>query len=123
MPSLNGGNRIAHPKEKTIGHYEFTFNGEKAVICHGVGHLCELANAKEYGEQYAKWDIDKYPCIPEHYKVVVKDKTKTCYNYVKPNITRSLSRTKQKLAIIMSRTSSNKLTGLSVQRTLTVREN
>ncbi len=81
--ALNGGNRIAHPKEKTIGHYEFTFNGEKAVICHGVGHLCELANAKEYGEQYAKWDIDKYPCIPEHYKVVVKDKTKTCYNYVK----------------------------------------
>ena len=81
--ALNGGNRIAHPKEKTIGHYEFTFNGEKAVICHGVGHLCELANAKEYGEQYAKWDIDKYPCIPEHYKVVVKDKTKTCYNYDK----------------------------------------
>ena len=81
--ALNAGNRIAHPKEKTIGHYEFTFNSEKAVLCHGVGHLCELAEAKNYGEQYKKWDLATYPCIPEQYKVIVKEQTKTCYNYVK----------------------------------------
>ena len=50
-------------------YYEFTFKGEKAILCHGVGHLCGLADAKTYGEQFEKWDLDKYPCIPEQYKV------------------------------------------------------
>ena len=81
--ALHAGNRIAHPKEPTIGHYEFTFKGEKAVLCHGVGHLCGLADAKEYGDQFAKWDLSVYPCVPEAYKVVVKDKTKACFDYVK----------------------------------------
>ena len=30
--ALKAGNRIAHPKEPTIGHYEFTFNGEMSGI-------------------------------------------------------------------------------------------
>ena len=30
--ALKAGNRIANKKEPTIGHYEFTFNGEKAVL-------------------------------------------------------------------------------------------
>lgn len=81
--ALHAGKRIAYPKEPTIGHYEFTFRGEKAILCHGVGHLCELANAKSYGEQYAKWDLNVYPCIPQEYKIAVKDKTKTCFEYVK----------------------------------------
>ena len=81
--ALHAGNRIAHPKEPTIGHYEFTFKGEKAILCHGVGHLCGLADAKAYGEQFAKWDLKEYPCIPEQFKVIVKDKTKTCFDYVK----------------------------------------
>ena len=81
--ALHAGKRIAHPKEPTSGHYEFIFKGEKAILCHGVGHLCELANAKSYGEQYAKWDLNVYPCIPQEYKISVKDKTKTCFEYVK----------------------------------------
>lgn len=81
--ALNAGKRIAHPKEPTIGHYEFTFDGQPTVLCHGVGHLCGLADAKEYGEQYKKWDINIYPCIPQKYKVIVKDKTKACFDYVK----------------------------------------
>ena len=81
--ALHAGNRIAHSKEPTIGHYEFTFKGEKAILCHGVGHLCGLADAKAYGEQFAKWDLKEYPCIPERYKIIVKDTTKTCYEYVK----------------------------------------
>ena len=41
--ALKAGNRIANSKEPTIGHYEFTFNGEKAVLCHGVGHwICGI---------------------------------------------------------------------------------
>ena len=81
--ALHAGNRIAYQKEPTIGHYEFTFNGEKAVICHGVGHLCGLANAREYGERFIKWDLNAYPCIPDEYKVIVKDATKMCFEYVK----------------------------------------
>lgn len=81
--ALGAGKRIPHQKEPTIGHYEFTFNGEQSVLCHGVGHLCGLADAKSYGEQYAKWDLNVYPCIPQEYNIVVKDKTRTCYNYVK----------------------------------------
>lgn len=77
--ALHAGNRIAHPKEPTIGHYEFTFKGEKAILCHGVGHLCGLADAKEYGDQFAKWDLNAYPCIPDTYKVIVKKDTKTCF--------------------------------------------
>ncbi len=81
--ALKAGNRIANKKEPTIGHYEFTFNGEKAVLCHGVGHLCGLADRTAYGEQYKNWDLSIYPCIPDSYQVVVKDKTKTCFEYVK----------------------------------------
>ena len=81
--ALHAGNRIAYQKEPTIGHYEFTFNGEKAVICHGVGHLCGLANAREYGERFIKWDLNAYPCIPDEYKVIVKNATKICFEYVK----------------------------------------
>ena len=71
--ALKAGNRIAYPKEPTIGHYEFTFNGEKTVICHGVGHLCGLADRTAYGDQYKNWDLDVFPCIPDNYQVVVKD--------------------------------------------------
>ena len=59
--ALKAGNRIANKKEPTIGHYEFTFNGEKAVLCHGVGHLCGLADRTAYGEQYKNWDLNVFP--------------------------------------------------------------
>ena len=81
--ALKAGNRIANKKEPTIGHYEFTFNGEKTILCHGVGHLCGLADRTAYGEQYKNWDLSIFPCIPDNYQVVVKDKTKTCFEYVK----------------------------------------
>ena len=81
--ALKAGNRIAHPKEPTIGHYEFTFNGEKIILCHGVGHLCGLVDAKVYGEQYAVWNTDNFPCIPDSYQIAVNTDTKTCFDYVK----------------------------------------
>ena len=81
--ALKAGNRIANKKEPTIGHYEFTFNGEKSVICHGVGHLCGLVDAKAYGEQYAVWNTENYPCIPDSYQIAAKTDTKTCFDYVK----------------------------------------
>ena len=81
--ALKAGNRIAHPKEPAIGHYEFIFNGEKTIICHGVGHLCGLADRTAYGDQYKNWDLDVFPCIPDSYQIAVKTDTKTCFDYVK----------------------------------------
>ena len=81
--ALKAGNRIAHPKEPTIGHYEFTFNGEKAVLCHGVGHLCGLADRIAYGDQYKNWNLDVFPCIPDSYQIAAKTDTKNCFDYVK----------------------------------------
>ena len=81
--ALKAGSRIAHPKEPTIGHYEFIFNGEKTIICHGVGHLCGLVDAKAYGEQYAVWNTENYPCIPDSYQIAAITDTKNCFDYVK----------------------------------------
>ena len=49
---LGAGRRIPCEKEPSVAHWEFTFNGEAAVLCHGTGHLANLVPAKEYGEQY-----------------------------------------------------------------------
>ena len=40
--ALHAGNRIAHPKEPAIGHYEFIFNGEKTIICHVIRPVLQL---------------------------------------------------------------------------------
>ena len=63
--ALHAGKRISLPDEPTIGYYEFTFKGEKAVLCHGIGHLAQLIPAKMYDEKYEKWDLSVFPCIPE----------------------------------------------------------
>lgn len=36
---LHAGQRIPLKEEPTVGYYQFQFNGEEAVLCHGVGHL------------------------------------------------------------------------------------
>lgn len=83
--ALGAGARIPCPKDSRIAHWEFTLNGEAAVLCHGLGHLCELAPAKTYGEQYEKWDIEKYPCIPDSFTVQIKpdEMCQICFDYVK----------------------------------------
>jgi DNA topoisomerase-3 len=75
--------RSACEKDKTIGHWEFDFDGEPAVICHGAGHLGTLANAVNYGEEYKHWDLEAYPCIPDSFTVCAIDHAQTCLDYVK----------------------------------------
>lgn len=81
--TLGAGQRIALEEEPTVGHYEFDYNGEKAVICHGVGHLAQLLPAKAYDEKYAKWDLDVFPCIPKEFKAAAKKQTIACMKLVK----------------------------------------
>jgi DNA topoisomerase-3 len=85
--SLGAGKRIPSEKEKTVGHWVFTFKGEAAVICHGSGHLGTLFDAKDYdNEKYGKWDLDNYPCIPSEFQTKVSSQnpsTEFCFSYVK----------------------------------------
>ena len=40
---LHAGQRIPLKGEPTVGYYQFQFRGEDAVLCHGIGHLMQLA--------------------------------------------------------------------------------
>jgi DNA topoisomerase-3 len=74
--ALGAGNRIANPKDKFTGHWEFDFNGEAAVIVHGVGHLAGLAPPEFYDIKYKNWSLDNYPIFPKNYTVLI-DTSKT----------------------------------------------
>lgn len=81
--ALGAGKRIPLKSEPTVGYYEFTFNGEPAVLCHGVGHLAQLVPAKSYDEKYEKWDLSVYPCIPDTFRAAPKADTLKCLKLVK----------------------------------------
>lgn len=66
-----------------MAHYEFTYKGEQAILCHGVGHLASLAAAKSYDEKYNKWDLSVFPCIPDNFKIGAKQQTLKCLKLVK----------------------------------------
>ncbi|MDO5558373.1 MAG: DNA topoisomerase [Oscillospiraceae bacterium] len=81
--ALGAGKRIPLADEPTVGYYRFTFKGEEAVLCHGVGHLAQLVPAKSYDEKYIKWDLNIYPCIPEVFNIAAKAVTIKCIKAVK----------------------------------------
>src|SRR5690625_3165325 len=47
------------------------FNGEKAFITWGFGHLVELAKPEEYKEEWGKWNLNTLPILPKEYKFLV----------------------------------------------------
>lgn len=81
--TLKAGKRQSLKDEPTVGYYEFDFKGEKAVLCHGVGHLAQLIPAKMYDEKYGKWDLSVFPCIPENFRTAPKSQTVKCLKLVK----------------------------------------
>lgn len=81
--ALHAGKRISLKDEPTVGYYEFTFKGEQAVLCHGVGHLAQLIPAKMYDPKYEKWDLSVFPCIPDTFRAAPKAATVKCLNLVK----------------------------------------
>ncbi len=81
--ALHAGKRIPLKDEPTVGYYEFTFKGEQAVLCHGVGHLAQLVPAKMYDPKYEHWDLSVFPCIPDKFRAAPKAKTLKCLNLVK----------------------------------------
>ncbi|MEE5994295.1 MAG: DNA topoisomerase [Oscillospiraceae bacterium] len=86
---LHAGQRIPLNGEPTVGYYQFRFNGEDAVLCHGVGHLMQLVPAKHYDAKYSKWDLSVFPCIPEQFRIAPKNATIACAKLVKSFLSRA----------------------------------
>ena len=80
---LRAGQRIPLKGEPTVGYYQFKYKGEDAVLCHGVGHLMQLAPAKAYDPKYTKWDLSVFPCIPQKFKLEAKSETVACARLVR----------------------------------------
>src|ERR1700748_1369678 len=58
--------------------------GADYVIPGAIGHLVQLADPEEYGEQFKKWRMADLPIVPKHFKLVVRDdRSKKQMNVVK----------------------------------------
>ena len=66
-------------KEKHQGYIE----GEDRIVSWCYGHLVELAEPAEYGEQYKKWTYESLPILPEKWKHEVKPETKEQFDILK----------------------------------------
>jgi DNA topoisomerase-3 len=63
--------------------------GPEHVITWAVGHLVQLADPDEYGEQYKKWRMADLPIVPERFKLVIRDeRSKKQMNVVKRQLAR-----------------------------------
>src|SRR6201996_8651917 len=47
--------------------------GDEYVITWAIGHLVQLADPEEYGEQFKKWRMNDLPIVPDRFKLVVRD--------------------------------------------------
>lgn len=59
-----------------LGYWEFDWKGNNTSIIYGVGHLAGLCDAKDYGNEFEKWDSPAYPCIPQTVKTKPKNSPK-----------------------------------------------
>jgi DNA topoisomerase-3 len=63
--------------------------GPDHVITWAVGHLVQLAEPDEYGEQYKKWRMADLPIVPDRFKLVIRDeRSKKQMNVIKRLIAR-----------------------------------
>lgn len=58
-----------------LGYWLFDWKGIKTYIIFGVGHLTKLYDAKDYDKKYSEWNLDIFPCIPNHFKTKPSEKT------------------------------------------------
>lgn len=58
--------------KKQDGYIDLTIKGQPASVTWGFGHMYGLQDAKEYHEDYAKWDLDIYPVVPESFELCAK---------------------------------------------------
>lgn len=73
---------VAQSIAKVLGAAEWQdgyLEGNGYFVSWCVGHLVELAQPNSYGEQYAKWNYESLPIIPEEWKHMIKEDTKEQY--------------------------------------------
>lgn len=52
------------------------FEGDEYLVTWAFGHLLQLYDAKDYDESMKKWELEKFPFIPEAFKYKVKSDSK-----------------------------------------------
>ena len=65
-------NNIAYAlnvKNRYDGYYE----GNGYIVTFAYGHLFELYDTKDYKDGFEKWELDKFPFIPEKFRYKVKE--------------------------------------------------
>lgn len=66
-------------------------SGGNIVVTRAVGHLLETASPEAYGEQYGRpWRADVLPVLPEAWKMVVKEQTKSQFTVISKLLKRPL---------------------------------
>ncbi len=68
---------------KHRGFYE----SQGAIITNCLGHLMELADPDYYSESYAKWNVEDLPIIPDAYKYLPIEETKSQLDIIKELVT------------------------------------
>jgi len=56
--------------------------GNEIAVTWAIGHLVEMANPDAYDKELKRWSFDSLPIHPDHWKNVVKPKTKKQYNII-----------------------------------------
>ena len=60
-----------------------SLSGEKYIVTWALGHLVELAQPEQYGEQYKTWSLETLPMLPEKMELKVIPETAKQYAVVK----------------------------------------
>lgn len=63
-----------------LDRQEGYFEGSGYLVSWCVGHLIELAEPENYGEQWKKWTYESLPVNPDHWQYEIKEDTKEQYD-------------------------------------------
>lgn len=59
------------------------FEGNGLIVTWCIGHILENAMPEEYDQNYAKWQLDNLPIIPNQWKLIIKKNTSGQFKVVK----------------------------------------
>lgn len=71
--------RIVNKNDGRFGYWKFDFQGEDAVLVYAIGHIIQLAEPKTYGPEFAKWNENVFPLLPEPHRRVVPDEYRSAF--------------------------------------------
>lgn len=71
-----GRNIAAAIEPKAVNNRTY-LEGNDYIITWAIGHLISLAEPDKYDDKYKKWNFNDLPIIPEHFKLLPNEKTKS----------------------------------------------